>query len=219
MYSLDDTDELGANAPRPIDAESLDRGGFQQLSKGEGAVKAERKGSKQRKTEDVPTLSRPMMIGLVVAALAIIALCVALFLRAVYVPMVPEKLPEPTRAETTIGESLTYRGSTYALTQKDGTYTLTESNTEGDGNKIELGALPGTPLALVLFDGSILLPENMADGTWNVATYTVGTGWSHMANQNGEVIGGPGTISEAKLEGSALRLTVDGQVVDVPLEW
>lgn len=219
MYSLDDTDELGANAPRPIDEKSLDRANFQQLGKGEGAVKAHAHGSQNRDTEEVPTISRRMMIGLVVAALAIIALSVALFLRAVYVPMTPGEEPEATRVETTIGESLTYRGLMYSLAQKDGAFTLVESSNEGDKNDVVLGSLPGTPLALVLFDGAILMPENLPDGTWNVAAYTVGTGWSYMANQNGEVFGGTGSISEARLDGSTLRLTVDGQIVEVPLEW
>lgn len=219
MYSFDDTEELGANAPRPIDVDSVDRGDFQQLSKGEGAVRARRNAPEKINTEDVPTLSKRTMIGLVVAALAIIGLCVALFLRALYVPIGPDEQVEETRVEASVGETITYRGVTYSLAESGGIYSMVEGRTDEDGNKVDLGKIAGTPLCMVLYDGSIVLPENLADGTWNVPVYTVGTGWSYLANQDGVAFGGIGTIREARLEGSTLSLEVNDQITEIPLEW
>ena len=80
-----------------------------------------------------------------------------------------------------------------------------------------LGELKGTPVALVLYDGTILMPENLSDGTWDVAAYTIGLNWSELMGADGKPQGGNGVVTDGTLDGSVLRLTGDGARVDVSL--
>ena len=232
MYSMDDTDELGANAPKPIDSASVDKGGFERLSRKDGAVRA-RRGSSPRHGagEHVATgshaqstpmvrLSRRTLVGLVVAAVAVIVLCVALFVRVLTSPVpgsealsdeaVPGAAEQEESASAEIG---------YELRESGGSYALVEVRTEGGAQEVVVGSLPGQPVDLVMYQGTILIPENLSDGTWEVSAYTNDGSWTPIASQDGQAVGGKGTISEASLDGSSLRLVVDGETVEVPLEW
>jgi hypothetical protein len=64
-----------------------------------------------------------------------------------------------------------------------------------------------------------VIPESLPDGTWDVLAYTIGSGWSKIMSDQKTAQTGTGTISEAHLDGSALRLVVDGSEVLVPLVW
>lgn len=235
MYSLDDTDELGANAPKPIDTGSIDRGAFETLSHNDGAMRARReprRSSNGRSSSaarhdagsrpssgQVVRLSRRTLIGLCVAACLVIALCVTLFVRVLSAPVPGSE--ELTNEAALAGEQTEAANAeiTYELRENNGSYSLVELRPEGDGQGVVVGNLPGQPVDLIMYEGTALVPENLSDGTWEVSAYTIDGSWTPIAKQDGTAVGGKGVISEASLDGAALRLVVDGAEVSVPLEW
>lgn len=216
MY-IDDTDDVGINAPKPLDTASLNKGDFAQLSGSQGAKSARHAKADGRQAET--HMSRRVTVILVVAVLLVIALASVLFVRVLNAPAPTEGEHQIMRMQAGPGESVAYNGSTYSLRQTNGAYSLVEAHTNGDGNEVVVGGLPGEPVAIILFDGAVLLPENLPDGTWDISVYTIGTGWSLVSGRDGSPSSGQGTITDAKLEGSELQLTVDGSVIDVPLVW
>lgn len=217
MYSIDDTDDMGINAPTPLDTASINKGDFAQLSNGQGAKSARHAKPAGHKAET--GMPRRMMVILSVAALLVIVLGVALFVRVLNTPVAANTQQQVMRTQAGVNQSVTYSGSTYSLREENGKYSLVESHADGDKKEVVVGGLPGTPVSIVLFDGAVLLPENLPDGTWDVSVYTVGVGWSTVGSRNGTPSSGQGTISEANLDGSKLLLTVDGSTVEVPLVW
>lgn len=230
MYSLDDTDELGANAPKPIDTGSIDRGAFETLSRNGGAMRARREprrssaaphdGGPRSSSGQTVRLSRRMLIGLCVAACLVIALCVTLFVRVLSAP-VPgsEELTNEAALAAGEQEGAMSTQTSYELRENNGSYSLVELRSEGDGQGVVVGNLPGKPVGLIMYEGTALVPENLNDGTWEVSAYTIDGSWTPIAKQDGTAVGGKGTISEASLDGATLRLVVDGAEVSVPLEW
>lgn len=221
MYSLGDTDDLGANAPQPLDASNVDEAGLQTLGHGEGAVTARRESA--RTSEDTPgitmSMSRRTIIALVAAATVVVLAGVSLFIWAFSAPSHAGSQAAPMRMEANTDEAVSCRDVTYSLKEQNGAYSLVETRTGETGGEVVVGNLRGVPVRIVLFDGSVVLPENLSDGTWDIAAYTVGTGCGYLSNQEGNAYGGQGTISEARLDGSTLQLVVDGQPEEVPLEW
>ena len=113
--------------------------------------------------------------------------------------------------------SVKLRDTTFALAKQDKGYVLTATRDAEGASPTVVGELNGTPAALVLYDGTMLFPENLDDGTWDVAAYTIGLNWSKLMGQDGNPQGGKGVVTDAVLDGSVLRLTVDGARVDVSL--
>lgn len=227
MYSLDDTDGLGVNAPRPLDADTVDKGGFKTISQGDGAVRARRDASAEAGRNGSLPMPKRTLAVLAVAALAVIALCVALFVRVLSAPVPGSDVLEDDAAPVGAQDAnaTAQAGSSYELREDKGSYSLVEVRTEvlADGQEevqeVLLGNLPGAPVDLIMFGDTVLLPENLSDGTWEVSAYTMGSGWSPISDQSGAAVGGQGTITEAALDGTTLRLVVDGAAVEVPLEW
>lgn len=220
MYSLDDTDEMGANAPKPLDTASLNKGGFQTLSHNEGAMRAGRSAGGRHVASSPATMPRRMLIGLAIAALVVIVVCVTVFLWVLSAPVPGSEDLAAEAAQAAAAElGEVAEGETYELRESGGTYSLVELRSEGDGQEVVVGNLPGTPVGLYRYEGTLLVPENLSDGTWEVSAYTIGSSWAPISNQDGTAVGGKGTISEATLDGSVLRLVVDGTTVEVPLEW
>ena len=180
-------------------------------------------GGDEQRQDDAAGLTMSMprrtIVALVAGATVVIIAGIALFIWVFIAPGNTSNQTAPMRMEAAVDESVPYRDASYSLKENNGTYTLVETHTDGSGNEVVLGSLHGAPVCLVLFDGSIAVPENLPDGAWDIAAYTVGTGWGLLSNQSGEAYGGQGTISEAKLDGQTLRLVVDGQPVEVPMEW
>ena len=215
MYSMDDTDGLGLTAPKPLDTASMDKGSFEQLSRGQGAVRP-----RHAEAQEDVRVSRRMLIAIVVASIAVVVAGVVLFARALGSAGTSTGSEQVMREQVGTDGSVTYNGTVYSLTEKDGAYSLTETRTEGEDKQVVVGGIPGTPVTLILFDGAIIIPVNMPDGTWQVGAYTIGAGgWSPVGGRDGAPSTGTGAISEAALAGSTLRLTVDGNVVEVPLVW
>lgn len=217
MYSIDDTDDMGVNAPTPLDTASINKGDFARLANGEGAKSARHAKLAEHKAE--AGMPRRLVVILAAAVLLVIALGAVLFVRVLNAPVASNDQQQEMRTQASVDQSVTYSGSTYSLRQDNGKYSLVEAHDNGDKKEVVVGGLPGTPVGIILFDGAVLLPENLPDGTWDVSVYTVGVGWSLVGGRNGAPSGGKGTITEARLDGSKLLLTVDGSVVEVPLVW
>lgn len=219
---LDDTEEIGGDAPRPIHAESVANGAFERLGEGQGAV-ATKRGSHQPAHSKEPApegMSKRALVALVVGVLLAIALAVFLFVRVFVAPSAgPGKSAVVEQTEVGADEQISYRGVSYELVEDVQGMALVEVREASGGQRVVLGNIPGAPVALILFDGSIVIPENLPGGTWDVLAYTIGSGWTQIMDQNGNAQAGTGTISQATLDGSTLRLVVDGAPVEVPLTW
>ena len=234
---MEDTGELDGDAPRPVHADSVSGGAFKKLEGGEGAVSASSKkraattagghyGSPKHHVaadhaqdeEGQLPIDKRTLIVVVVGALVAIAVIVALFINVLNAsPAKPAQEPEAEQIAVQTDQSIQSRGATYELEQVDGKYQLKEKR---DGGKsVSLGDLPGTPAGLVLYDGAVLIPENLSDGKWDVMSYTIGSGWNQIMDRDGKAVSGEGTVDEVKLEGSTVVLTVNGSRVDVPLTW
>lgn len=228
----DDMAEFDDETPQPIDADSVAQADFDRLQEGQGAVLATSarharatEGSRAHAASSGgnkkarPLNRRTLAIVCAAAAVAIVVM-VAIFVQVLSAPG-PSAQSQVEVEQTAVApdQSIVSRGVTYELAQaNDGTYSLVEKR-EGAGQSVSLGNVAGTPVSLVLFDGALIIPENLPDGSWDVVAYTIGSGWSQLANKDGNPTTGTGSISAATLEGSNVVLTVDGSRVEVPLVW
>lgn len=216
---MDDADEFGSEAPRPIDA-TVAEGTFDHLEQGQGAVSAGRRtaGTGNRPSaSDKGTMSKRTLGIIAACAVLIIVVAVVVFVRVLDAPA--PTTSEPAEAEQTAvaaDESIPSHGATYELEEADGVYQLVEVR---DTSRVSLGELPGTPAGLVLYDGAIIVPEDVEDGSWDVMAYTIGSGWSQLMDKDGNATGGEGSVSDVQLDGSTLVLKVNDERVEVPLVW
>ena len=118
-----------------------------------------------------------------------------------------------------VDQSIRYRDATYSLReQDDGTYAIVAAATKGEGLQV-LSTVPGTPASLVLYKGTIVVPENL-DGNWDVYAYTIGMGTpaSAVVGSDGKAVGGSGTIKSVKLSQQGIAVTTDsGDTTSVTL--
>lgn len=124
-------------------------------------------------------------------------------------PEEPEE-QEAEQAVVDIDQSVHYRGSSYYLSlQDDGSYALVSAPDDGASPTV-LYTLPGTPARLVLYNGTIVIPENL-DGSWDVLAYTIGMGTpaSQVVDSSGLAISGAGTIQSVELGDTGLVITDD----------
>ena len=100
-----------------------------------------------------------------------------------------------------MGESVTFQGQSFSISQDGGTYSVTR-----DGAVVF--NLEGTPTGLVLYNGSLVVPENR-DGGWDVVSYMIADGSvpAYVMGAGGNAAGGSGDIQSATLDGSALKVT------------
>ncbi len=223
---LDDTGEMGENAPRPVDEKSVKNGAFSHLEQGQGAVTASAKAKHRAHDYDdrgadegAPLSKRALVIVCVVAAL-VIAIIVFVFVRILDGPTPSAKgTSEVEQTTVSADQGITSRGSTYKLAKNGDVYQLVEVHDADNGQSVALGDLEGTPVSLVLYDGALIIPQNLSGGKWNVMAFTIGSGWSQLADHEGNNVGGSGTVEQAALEGSKLVLTIDGTRNEIPLEW
>ncbi len=213
-------DDIGDETPRPIDTTLVDENQFERLEKGQGTVRKPSHLS-ARDDEDISKMlpvSRKTLIIMVVVALLVIA---GIVFGAVHVlnsaRIASEQSGQVERTVASADGSIKLRDTTYVIAKQDKGYVLTATRDAAGATPTMLGELHGTPTSMVLYDGTILIPENLEDGTWDVAAYTIGLNWSKLMGQDGNPQGGKGTVTAAALDGSTLRLTVDGAAVDVSL--
>lgn len=217
-FGNEDIEELGEKAPRPVDARAFERGSFERLGEGQGAVAARNRSAVAVREPDGKEMSRQTVIVVIAVAAVAIALCVFLFVRFLDAPAAsPQGEPEAEQVTAEADGAITYRGSTYELVKGKKGYELME--TKEGSEQASLGKVEGTPVALVLYDGALLIPQNFSDGTWNVSAYTIGSGWSQIMDQEGNAVGGSGSVESATLEDTRLLLLVDGEAKEVPLVW
>lgn len=220
---MDDMYEFGDDTPRPIDMDAAGEGAFERLGEGQGAVVAKRRevGPDGRTPQDAgQPLGRRTLIVVAVAGILATAIIAVGLARMLTAPApVAEEPVEVEQTAVAADQGIQSRGSLYELVQGDKGYQLVERHGGEEGQATVLGDLEGTPAALVLYDGALIVPQTMADGTWNVMAYTIGVGWSKMAKQDGTSIGGKGSATAAELDGNVLMVTVDGAPVEVPLTW
>lgn len=223
--NMDDTEELELDAPRPVDADSVANGSFDMLNGDQGAKSVTRGKHAAYAAghvggEEAQPLNRRMLVIIGVAAIVAISVIVVLFVRVLSASPSTVDESESEQVAVSADEQVSNRGSSYELVQNsEGTYQLVEAVGAGGGTNVVLGDIPGTPANLVLYDGAILIPENLKDGTWDVLAYTIGSGWTQIMDQEGRIISATGTIEDAQLEGTTIVLTVDGQRYEVPLVW
>ena len=108
---------------------------------------------------------------------------------------------EQQQVEVSVGESVTFQGQSFSISQDGGTYSVTR-----DGAVVF--NLEGTPTGLVLYNGSLVVPENRAGG-WDVVSYMIADGSvpAYVMGADGNAAGGSGDIQSATLDGSALKVT------------
>ena len=124
----------------------------------------------------------------------------------------------PSEAVASTGQTVQLNSYTYGLGQQaDGTWAVERKS--GDDMVPEFG-LAGTPVSLVMWQGSIYVPENLPDGTWDVISRAVvdGAVAGQLEDADGNPYTGEGTIVSAELDGSSLVLTDDaGSQTTIPL--
>ena len=107
---------------------------------------------------------------------------------------------EQQQVEVSVGESVTFQGQQFAISQQDGSYSVTR-----DGQVVF--NLEGTPTGLVLYNGSLVIPENR-DGKWDVVSYMIADGSvpAYVMGSDGNAVGGSDTVESATLDGSSLKV-------------
>lgn len=216
------TDSFDEAAPRPVDDST---GSFERLSSTEGAVMgadAVQHEHDQEQNDDSQQPGRGFTVILAIAIAVVIAAGFYFFARSCSSEQPQQQQQTVTeQTQTNADESIDYRGATYSLATNDaGTYVLRETNeASGTESTVDLVELEGTPTKLVLYNGAFIMPENKGDGTWDVISYTIGSGAAPLSDQEGNAYSGQGTISDAELDGSNLNLTIDGSQQVIPLEW
>ena len=213
-------DDIGDETPRPIDTTLVDESQFEKLGKGQGTVRKPSHPS-ARDDEDIskilPVSNRTLIIMVVVVLLVIAGIVFGTVHVLNSARIASEQTAQVERTVVPMDGSVKLRDTTYAIVKQDKGYVLTATKDTAGATSTVLGELNGTPAALVLYDGTILIPENLDDGTWDVAAYTIGLNWSKLMGQDGNPQGGKGVVGDAVLDGTALRLTVDGARMDVSL--
>lgn len=118
------------------------------------------------------------------------------------------------------GDSIEYRGITYALTEGEkGGYALTSTSEDQEG-AATLCELKGTPVALILYNTAFIIPENLSDGTWDLVAYHLGGGsvTQRVTDGDGNPIVQEGEIATAFLSGSDIQIqTTEGANFTVSL--
>lgn len=219
--SLDD-------APRPIAVDPAVTGSFHTISDGQGAVvttretaseaagaareamassKTVRASSRRRKAARPAAAKAPrgVVAGMVVAVLVVIVLAVVV-VRSLLEPAAPSGDPGAVttqEAVVTDGGGVTVAGSSYSTRQGDAGWELVKG--EGDDAAM-VAQLSGTPVALCLHEGTLFIPENLSDGTWDVICYVVADGSTptQLLNGDGQPVVGSGELSQAELDGNEL---------------
>lgn len=114
---------------------------------------------------------------------------------------------DPETAQAAVGESLSYQGLDYSLAmQESGRYGVVR--TSSDGTAATLFELEGTPVALLRYGSTLLVPENR-DGGWDVACYVIAghSSATYVVGTDGSMVTGTGEAASVELDGPVLRVT------------
>ena len=113
-----------------------------------------------------------------------------------------EQPVEAQQQEASADGSVVLHGKTYALAQGEGGAWQVKA---GDATAFTLS---GTPTAIILCNGVIIVPENL-DGGWDVIAYMPADGSlpTQVTDSDGNAVGGSGSVASAVLDGSSLVVT------------
>lgn len=113
-----------------------------------------------------------------------------------------------------VDEIVSYMGVKYQVAElSEGSWGVTSDGATAF-------TLEGTPAALVLYNGMLLVPEN-TDSGWDVALYVLSDGSvpSYAKDSDGNRAGGSGSVTSADLDGSTLKVVdSEGATTSIPLE-
>lgn len=113
-----------------------------------------------------------------------------------------EQPAEAQQQEAAADGAVVLHGVSYALAQgEDGAWSVT-----ADGEAAF--SLSGTPTAIILCNGVLVVPENL-EGGWDVVAYMPADGSlpTQVTDADGNVVGGSGSVASAELDGSDLVVT------------
>jgi hypothetical protein len=229
-----------SDAPRPIGVDPAETGAFSKITADQGAVVTNRDSAAEavraaRKTKDrsskrMKQAKRPevkthgasrraprKLLAVLGIALALVVIGVAVF--AILHMGDEEADVTPSRQvtqEVSASEGVFYDGYTYSFAEKDGGAWWFERTAEGSTEPLDLFALEGVPVNLVMYNGIFVIPENVGEN-YDVIAYTLGDGSVPM-QVTSDGASGTGSIESAALDGSKLVLTMQGGgTVDVEL--
>ncbi len=230
---------VAEGSPRPISVDPATTGSFSTIRQGRGAVATTREnagraaeagrasaartvraGQGTRKKPQPSKAPLPVLIGIGVAALVVVVLAVVL-LGALISPKAPEgdEAATSVAAETVVAanEGVESGGFTYGLSQGEGGWELVRSS---GGQDTSLATLAGEPVCVTLYQGTLFIPENLSDGTWDIICYVLGDGstTTQLLGSDGNPVAGSGTVQSAAVDGSSLVLSGDGVSQSVALE-
>ena len=129
-----------------------------------------------------------------------------------------EEATEPQQVQTTADDVVTYQGVTFSIDESTTPAQVVFSEPDG-GASGQLFVLEGTPVALILYDGVIIVPENRG-GSWDIMAYVLGGDSlpTQVIGPDGSPVTGTGEIVEATLDGSVIHVTDStGATTDVSL--
>lgn len=107
-----------------------------------------------------------------------------------------------------VGDGVSFGGYEYKLLQgQEGLWTITRAQ-EGSSASSPVATLPGAPVALVLHNGALYVPENL-EGTWDVVALMIADGseLTQLQMGDGTLFGGQGSIASAVMNGDVLTIT------------
>lgn len=218
------------DAPRPIGVDPSVTGSFHTIRDGQGAVVATRetasaaadaareamgssktvRASARRRRAAKPAPAKApkgVLVGMVVAVVVVIALA-TFAVRSLVEPAASGDDAATAAAQTSVEASggVSVAGSSYSTRQGDAGWELVKG--EGDDAAV-VAQLSGTPVALCLHEGTLFVPENLSDGTWDVICYVVADGSTptQLLNGDGQPVVGSGELSAAELDGDSLVVT------------
>lgn len=232
------------DAPRPAPLD--DTSSFATLSGDEGAVisnrstaaagaaaaRASRKGKKSsqklsnKARENVSAhtqktiVSRKHLLVVILAALVVIAISVVASCMLLKKPASNSGSTRVERTQANKDDAITYDDYSYAIKKNDdGSYSLTRT-AKGSSEPLELIKFEGTPVGMVLYDGALIIPENLSDGSWDIVAWTMGDGSvaTKLSDKNGNPVKGTGVLSKMELKDTSLILSdVNNASTTVPL--
>ena len=239
-----DQENLMDDAPRPIDVNPAETGSFRRIEANEGArvtTRANASESAQMRAmspesarsrrlglagrpkverRDVEVQSnRRVFIALAIAAIVVVGIVGTLLGRALLSVEQAGEKPVVEQMQTGANETIEYRGTVYALEEKDGKYALT-SKAEGADSSAKVCELEGKPVALVLYNTAFIIPENLPNGTWDIIAHPLGGGsmTQQVTDSDGKPIVNQGEIESASLAGDKVVVkTKDGKEYTVSL--
>lgn len=237
------------DSPRPIGVDPAETGSFRRIGAGEGATVETRDNIGRISADSTASwkrtgygagmrltgASRPQVASReeasrahrgIFAALALVAVAIAaLGMFALRGALMGERGSTVEgvveQSQTSSAGSIEYRGTTFTLEKRENGKFALMGRSEGSSSPTPYLELAGTPTQLVLYNGAIILPENLEDqGAWDVIAYTIGGGSeaSQVVDADGSPVVGQGKIVSVELRDPQLLVTDDaGKVTAVSL--